>query len=519
MDSGVRDYFDIEADECSSISEPSGSDGEDSSESSSCCIRESVDARVHESDDVDDRPSQARRGNDGNRIPVDGVSGVRAVQDDRSVRASGAQRRGRPGGAANRPLHERGERSPRFRGTTFLLTAPQSGDVGVSAALGHLSGLHDFEWACAVVEHHSDGSPHIHVAIRYDGDGLDFTSPGYFDHDGLHYNIRVVKKRRGDVERVLKYIGKEHQSGRPDAMRPVVKHVSKELTYEELLVMFTKAQGTAQVVANMIRNGSSTDDILRNESTAGWMLMNLNRVATYRTAMVQASQHERLQPWDLTGLRAYRCRTPRAQHCWNVILSWLDGMIRKPLPHRPRQLWIVGPPGAGKSLLVRHLSKMLRVYSFPKDTKFHDLWEHPDLIVADDVMIPIYDFLSWADGTTMTIEKKGGTTRKEGPYPFLMLSNNHPRAMYTQCKQVTLDALAGTEASRFFVLEWPEEAPLPVPDFTGVTRWEPPADDVRAIAAPSTVIDPYTRSGVNYERDYHREPSYSYSRRDFPGRN
>lgn len=313
-----------------------------------------------------------------------------------------------------------------------------------------------------------------------------------------------MKNRRKDFERVLKYVGKEYEEGRPDAMKPVVVHCTKQMTYEELLVSFTKAQGTAQVVAQMIRNGATTEQLLRQDSVSGWMLMNLPRVSSYRTAMTQAADRTALAEWDLTSLRSLSCRSEDAQHCWNVVLSWLDTMIRKPLPHRPRQLWIVSKPGSGKSLLVRHLMKMLRIYQFPKETKYHCLWEaDTDLIVADDVMIPIYDFLSWADGTSMTIEKKGGTTRKEHAYPMLVLSNNRPEQMYQRTNPQTLAALAGTSSSRFHVLEWPDTEGLPVSDFVNVRRWEPPVRER---------VDPYARAGLRHVPGAHRDREYSFQR-------
>lgn len=486
MGSRACDFIDLEADEVSSVSSFTGDDEEDSDEVEEGSFGSPVCSRVQSSDSSCEGSSQERLRDDGGRFHVDAGGRASPTGTDPLGRSNG--RRGRPVGASNRPVHERGERLPRFRGTTFFLTGPQCGSVSVSAALGHVSGFNDFEWACAVLEHHSDGSPHLHLAVRF-LQPRDFTSPQYFDFDGLHWNIRVVKNRRVDVERVLKYIGKEAASGRPDANRPQVKHYSKVLTYEELLVMFTKAQGTAQVVAQMIKDGATTDELLRNDSVSGWMLMNLARVSTYRTAVTQAAQHVRLESWDLSILKSYQCRSSRAQYCWGVIMSWLEYNIRVPKderPHRPRQLWIVSMGGAGKSLLVRHLSKMLRVYFFPKETRFHCLWEADvDLIVADDVMIPIYDFLSWADGTTMTIEKKGGMTRKEGSYPFLMLSNNPPWKMYDKCSPATLDALAGSARSRFHVLEWPDHEGLPVPDFTSRPRWEAPADP--SLSMPSVV--------------------------------
>lgn len=475
MGSRVRDLFDLEADEVSSFSSPASDSSEDSEESAESASGSPEYLRVSEADDVCVGPSQARGCDDGDRVDVDAGGRVSTVGGVDPLGRPNV-RSGRPRGAPNRPVYERGERVPRFRGTTFHLTLPQSGDVAVQRVVDHVSGFHDFEWACAILEHHADGSPHIHCCVRF-LQTRDFTSANYFDFDGVHFNIQVVKNRRIDVERLLKYLGKEFREGRPDANRPVVKHHAKVLSYDELYLMFTKAQGTAQVVAEMIRRGTTTDELLRNDSVSGWLLMNLPRVSTYRTAVVQAGQHTQLNPWDLSAMRAMTCRTPRAQHCWNVVLSWLDNMINHPLPHRPRQLWIVGRGGAGKSLLIRHLAKMLRIYSFPKETRFHCLWEaDTQLIVGDDVMIPIYDLLSWADGTTMTIEKKGGTTRKEGPYPFLMLSNNPPEVMYSKCSPATFDALAGQAGSRFFVLHWPDEEGLPIPDFTGVSRWEPPVD-------------------------------------------
>lgn len=363
-------------------------------------------------------------------------------------------------------------RASRFRvqASTFLLTWPQC-DRTVRQCLEYLASIDGHEWSAAVRESHSDGSPHLHAVVHF-ASRRDIRNARFFDLGTSHANIVPVKAGRGNLYRVLNYLQKEVLNRVEGATLPEVVGVS---SFTELLIQFQKTKGVLQDIAERVAKGATMTDLLQEPHLLGALLMHGSKIGTFQSLLEVAQLEKTRKPYDLNELKAMRCQSVAAQRDWTMIISWLDHMIRKPLPFRPLQLWIRGPPAIGKSYLTWWLKNRLRLYVFPR-REFHDLWSNACELIVDDDHAPtqrIQDLLRWSDGSTMTVDTKGGTKIKSGPYPFMVFSNDPPHQIYGRVSDYVLDALVGKPTSRFHYIDWVHAEPFPFPVDTTLTRWNP----------------------------------------------
>lgn len=352
----------------------------------------------------------------------------------------------------------------RMAAQSFLLTWPQSAELSPSQCLDYLSSLDKHEWSACVTEHHADGNVHLHAVVHF-RDRKDIRNARYFDVLGHHANIKPVKGGKLNMTRALKYIAKETV--------PEVRGVS---SFTELLLQYQKSKGAIQEIAEAVKAGKGMTDLLKEDHLLGSLMLHGPKVASFASQLEVAKEDARRKEYDIQDLKAMRCATPAAQKTWELITSWLEHMIRKPLPFRPLQMWIRGPPGIGKSLLTSWLKDRLKVYMYPREP-YHDLWRPDTEIIIDDDHAPtqrVQDLLKWSAGDTMSVPMKFGTKMKSGAYPFLILSNDMPADYYTRVSLHTLDALAGSTQSRFFLVDWKHSEGFPFPVDENVKRWEPP---------------------------------------------
>lgn len=425
-------------------------------------------------------------------VRVDGVEAAGCVRGDVSVSSDGEEvveagdgggvgvRDGGEGSAGSGVRADGAARS-RFRmySNAFLLTYPQSGELSAAECLEHLASISDFEFAAAVREHHHDAarSGHVHAVVRF----LlrkDIRRPDYFDFGGHHCNMRKIKSSRTDMFRALNYLQKEYLERVEGAELPAVRGVS---SYTELLAQFMKKSGLFQEMAKLLMSGKTIDDLMEEERFLGSLLLHSAKISSFQTQVEQFQERKKLLSWDPADLRAMRCTNPSAQLDWSMIVSWLEFHIRKPLHFRPKQLWIRSAAGVGKSLLCHYLSQRLKVYFYPTETTFHDLWsEDTELIVFDDFapVSTIQTLLQWSSGDTRIVQKKGGVARKRKAYPFLILSNFAPRYYYSRVDERALDPLVGGDSSRFHYLDWWHDERFPLSQDNQPRRWSPEINQV-----------------------------------------
>lgn len=74
----------------------------------------------------------------------------------------------------------------RLNGSGFFLTYPRC-DLVKESVLDHLKALGEVKSAVVAEEKHQDGTPHVHVFVKY-FKKLDVRSPKFFDIGGFHGN-------------------------------------------------------------------------------------------------------------------------------------------------------------------------------------------------------------------------------------------------------------------------------------------------------------------------------------------
>lgn len=85
----------------------------------------------------------------------------------------------------------------------FFLTYPQS-DIPFETVYHHLQSIKPVVWARVAHESHEDGSPHVHVAVRFGKRHKTSADRREFDILGRHPNVQVCRK----VKDVLEYVSK-----------------------------------------------------------------------------------------------------------------------------------------------------------------------------------------------------------------------------------------------------------------------------------------------------------------------
>lgn len=182
--------------------------------------------------------------------------------------------------------------------------------------------------------------------------------------------------------------------------------------------------GRAKVLSDAIRHGSSLQTLLDTDS--GFLLLNLAKVRTFKS-WVDAQPKDK-EPWP--EKQSYIVPSTDEN---NTVITWLEANIRKDRAFKQKQLWIHGGPDLGKTSLVNYLERFLRIYYFPLEETFHDLYDDDyDLIVLDEfnAQVTIAQLNKWLDGQRFNIRIKGGQMMKTKNIPVLILSNHSPADCY-----------------------------------------------------------------------------------------
>lgn len=310
------------------------------------------------------------------------------------------------------------------RGPAWFLTYPQcplrKEDL-LEQLLDKLSGGLRPVYCVVAQEKHDDGSPHIHALVVYPSVRR-IRSCRAFDWDGYHANIQPARSI-ADVDGYVRKGGDfcDYGTRPPPDSQP------------------NRRSGRAEVLSTAIRGGASIQTLLQDHS--GFLLLNLQKVRTFKS-YVDAQPKDK-EPWpelvdDITYV------VPSNDNNRFVKL-WLWSNIRKPRAFKQRQLWLHGGPDLGKTSLVNYLERFLRIYYFPLEETFHDLYDDDyDLIVLDEfnAQVTIAQLNKWLDGQRFNIRIKGGQMMKTKNIPVLILSNHSPAECYRNSNaRVVFDAL------------------------------------------------------------------------------
>lgn len=275
------------------------------------------------------------------------------------------------------------------------------------------------KWVVVARETHQDGTPHVHAAVALKNKS-NYKLPTCLDiqdgEDTWHGNYKPAHDMRGWVE----YICKEMQ----------LKCWPDDFDLEDFLKNGNrKQQSRADKVALMLRDGSELTAV-RNEEP-GFYMMHCQKIKAMQVEWKLQQAKAALVPWtkvDTNGL------SPHEQQ----VAEWLNKNIAEPRAFKQKQLWLWGPPNAGKTSLVSALSNSQLIYQLPYEKFWNDYSDEYDLLYCDEFkgQFPITDMNNWLQGgLALTIPTKGGQVLKKRNQATIILSNYGPYDTFAKANE------------------------------------------------------------------------------------
>lgn len=285
----------------------------------------------------------------------------------------------------------------RMYGMNYILTFPQC-DTKKETAVERLEQKwkDDLQGYIVCEEQHKDGTPHLHVFLRFKK-RKQFKTCDCFDFiTGQHGSYEVCRSATKSIQYVTK----------------AGNYVAKGVDVEK-----TKKEKIGDKVAKLIDEGKSLAEV--KEEERGYFLVNKRKIEEYQTWVECEKAKKSKLAWVPPPYQDYTDANKQ-------IAEWLCKNIRVTRPFKAPQLFITGKPNLGKTSLIAWLSKFLSVYPFPMEEEFYDQYSDDyDLVVMDEFkgQKKITFLNEFLQGSTMSIRKKGSQGIKNKNIPVIILSN------------------------------------------------------------------------------------------------
>lgn len=327
------------------------------------------------------------------------------------------------------PRRPRNRASPSFTltGKYLLLTYPKC-DVPKETYLSRLHSLFDgsptVPRPTVVVvgrELHADGTPHLHVALRF---AETFTThiATFFDFPtGKHGNY----KRRQNWKTTVAYCVKEDTNPCLSGM-----------TYEELQKLVGSLKGSiSDHIARRCMKAEPLDTIAQDYP--GYFLQHKRQIESFHSWINSGAR--KTTP-DYPGIKYLG-----SQSATSAVVKWLQDNIKTNRKFKSRQLYIHGPANCGKTSLVLMLETWLKIYWVPQFEDYYDMYEDSYDLVFYDEFYGSQKKIQWLNlflqGGPMTVARKGSQYLKRANHPLIICSNVSPREAYPNVKPLIMDAL------------------------------------------------------------------------------
>jgi len=308
----------------------------------------------------------------------------------------------------------------RLNAKMVLLTFPQlEPSFTKEEALRRLQeksfGSKKLEQCMIALEHHADGSPHLHIATSWTGK-LNLRSSDCFD---------FVTDKHGDYQGIkswnstLKYLTKEDPE-------PLTFGIPRQLL-ERLSRARNSAIPKTEQIARRLLSGESSQRILLD--MPGFYMMNRKKIEDFEAVCATLKASSMKKPWH--GLTTTSSDQPTQKLC-----EWVNSNACQPRAFRQRQLYLHGPPGSGKTTFLRLLNTSLRIFMMPPDEDYYDDYYDGkfDMIALDEFKAQKtqQQLNRWLDGQEMSVKKKGLQGYKRDNLPFIIISNYPPEDVYSK---------------------------------------------------------------------------------------
>ena len=237
--------------------------------------------------------------------------------------------------------------------------------------------------------------------------------------DRLHPNIQSVRNRR----KTIKYIIKEGLYLTKGITEQGIKNLLKHGSLAESLECLEKRPDVNSYAIQFPQYFVKHHRGIRELCSIYRVTSTEKKKEIWPFAVIEAAKRYSDLKTELTydeNLPVY------AWICKNVLLNFK----RK---YKQRQLFIHGPSNMGKSSLIDHLHKYLRVYTVPHEHFYDNYNDYDyDIAVIDEFtgQKPLSWMNSFLEGRPMSLRQKGRQYTKRKNLPVIILSNLSPEDCY-----------------------------------------------------------------------------------------
>lgn len=265
------------------------------------------------------------------------------------------------------------------------------------------------KWCVIAKELHQDGTPHIHIVVKYNGN-IDTNNVNFFDClCNKHGNYQIVRAE----QQCIAYVKKSD----PEPL--IFGLVPKEGESKDTVT---------QEIAKLLLGGSTVKDIVL--LNPGFSLTNYKKIVEFKSVSDKIRTEKCLVPWSELIIDDSIIDTET-----DIICCWFNtncgpGKIRV---IKQSNLFIWGPSNYNKTSLVQLVSTRLRIYHVNNNEEFFHGYNDDDydLIVFDEFKNrPIQVINPLLDNSPCQIRLKGSSVIKQKPTPCVIISNFSPDQLY-----------------------------------------------------------------------------------------
>lgn len=271
------------------------------------------------------------------------------------------------------------------------------------------------EWAVIAREFHADGTPHIHVLVRW-RKKLNIRDPSALDYIGRqHGNYAPVRNLKATMAYILK------SDPEPLFHGPVPRFPTPKASQNGGTNRPTKGDE----VAELLRAGQAISQLA--SSHPGYTLLHLKKLQAFQ-ALLQMDAQKRMSLTHHIRINFPSAVSPQDHQ----IFDWVSRhLFDRERPRKAPQLYIFGPCNHGKTSLIDKLCEVSTCYVMPNDEKYDDLWSNDayDFAVLDEFQKgqKSAQYLNrFSDGQRTNLAVKGSQVMKTFNIPFIILSNFSP---------------------------------------------------------------------------------------------